>query len=1231
MDFSIITLILNILLIVFIGFGFLFGLRGLKKATKSLVIFIVAMFIVFLISPAITGLLLNIKIDGMAIRQHISSAVVSAIGEEMANQSFVMEIVKNFPNMIVNIITTFLLLIVVGLICKILVAILSKIFFKKEKSKEIEKCEIVNGSPQMIKVTVKPKKRRFLGGLVGAFKGFLVCLALFMPIIGLGNVLADIAGIGTVSAESNSETELKSIKQVVKEDLPKEVYYSVDAINNSFISKIGRMGNIGEVSLNLVAKCNINGQNVKLGQELKALTGTYDKFVKFAKPSNSELNNIEDIFADMMENPENYDFGLLDELLDELFNSNLINATGNDILIFVIDSISESSNESTKIYLSYLKTAIENYSETNNYSLKTDIKAFFDVFEISAKSGLLKAFQSEGFKLSDVCDALLNDADESKNLIKNKNLNDLSKAITSSDLLQKVAIESTNYGISELEKVLNNGLTFKGVEEISLKRIDSKNVSITSTELENLLDSTLKTMQCLENIDFEKIGEAPLNLFDYNIEGAIENAGTLLQIIADMEMFKQSGAYNSLCDAMSLSEINEYVNFAALKNTPNIKVQFINLSNSVKELKASGVMSSIKQINDNNLNEKLNVIASQLAKKSENVTYVKRIVTPLMACDVADNAVKFGLTYFEDYLQDIIMEINPEQEDFAKLNIASISTPKGKQEFILIFEKTVVFTGELQVFTMSEDKIVDSIINSGAQTLGEMLDSYKNSELFGMNSENKSAYIDFVTALTASELNEIFYFDVARADSFSWIEEMAEINQLTTNLNEIEVDGDKLIDYMIDGGDYTKIIDSLTKEDAVKLQPLFNSKLLYPMAINIINEINKSVGEFVGEDYANQIHMLTVETFIDLKSQSKEVVDVIAEAIDIDLTTLTYDNLESEQIAQINSLLSKMEDNAVNDGVFKDSYNALLLKMANIIVEEVKELVGEELGSSIDTQLSATTVVAGESEQLIDLLNVLLKNINALDNTEITKMNSTELIAVLDEFNNSIKILNGYFEQSFNSLLVYVVNGVNEEISYIVGKTFRDNINFYDNTNNIIGHYKFIKFVVESGLEILSNEDIDIDTINIHDLEEFLINLEACSLTRQSYYSLITYISNEMILNINALIEENNEEFSETETTLEWQQTDILGILKEIQITKPIIEEKGANILEYNVEEKTQLVKMLNAFQVNGNKANGVFRSTYISLIDYVAKENGVTSEMIKNNFASNNIIDWESFVNQEF
>lgn len=1229
MDFSIITLVLNILLILFIVGGFLFGLRGVKKSITSFITFIVVMFIVFLISPAITNLLLKIKISGMTIKEHISSAVISAIGEDIAQQSFVSDIVNNIPKMIGNILTTFILLIVVGLLCKLIVAIICKVAFKKDKNKEIEKCEIVNGSPQMIKVQIKEKKHRLAGGIVGAFKGLLVCLALFMPIVGFGNVLADISGVNSVSAETNQGTELKPINELIKEDLPKELLDCVNAVNNSFLSKVGRIGNIGESSLNIVAQCNINGQTVKLGQEIKSICATYDKFVEFTRSSNSEYTNIEDIFADMMENPENYNFEILDELLDELFTSNIVNSTSNDVLMFAISSIEKNANENTREYLKCLKTAIENYSASNNNSLKSDIKAFFDVFEISAKSGLLNVFQSDEFKFSDISNILLNDPNSELNIPKNKVLNELCVAITKSTLLQKVAIESANYGINQLEKLLNENLTFKNNTIVSLNKINSNSdLEISETELANLLEATCKTIKYIELIDFNNVGENALNIFDYEIDMAVKNAGILLQSVADMDIFKKSGAYISLCDAMSLSEINEYVNFNSLKNTSNIKYQFNNLSLAVTEFKNSGIIATIKEINDDNLNEKLNVIVNQLSQLVDNRTCASRIIVPLLECQVSDNAVKMSLTIFDDYLENIIMNLNPNQEDFAEINLNVVETQTGKYELAQLFEQTVNFANDLQVFTLSEDKIIDEIIKNKSKSFGQLLDTYKNSALFGLNADNESAYIDFISALQSTELNNVFYFESAKDESFSWEENMNNLKMLVDNLNSIEIDGMGLVDYMIDNGDYSTVIDCLNKDNAVYLKPIFECSLLYPIAINVINEINTTIADFVGEKYAEQIDMLDLNNVINLSSQSQDIVNIIAEAIDINISSLDFDNLTSEQISQINVLLSTMEKNAEDGGVFKQSCNALLLKMATIIVDEIKDLVGEELGSSINEQLSSTTVIAGDSKQLISLLNCLLENINSLENSDIININGTTLTTVLDAFYDSKEILNGYFTTPFNALLTHVVNEINGEIISIVGKNFRENIGYYDGTENIISEYEFIKILIASGLPLLSSE-MDIDVIDIDSLQLLLKSLRKCYCTIESYNSLLSYISNEIIVNINTLINSNNANLTSTQLNISKQESEIMEILKSLQDAKLIIENKGAKLATYNNGEKVVLTKMLNAFQNNGNKSTGLFRNSYISLINFVATENGITSDIIFENFATDNVIDWESFINQ--
>jgi len=269
MEPSIITLILNIVLGVFILLGFLGGLKGIKKSTFNLVMFIIELIIIFIITPFVSKAILNISISGSTINQHIITGVNDMLGAELASGEFVKKIVESIPVMIVNIVTTILLIIVFWLIFKIIGAIVYRIMFGKDNQKVIEKCEIVNGTPQMVKKTVKKEKHRLAGGLVGAVQGFLTAVVMFFPLCGMVNIFNDVTGISAVNAETTqSSFELKPMRETLYDVIPEEVSDYAKAIDNSILFKIGKVANISELSFNLVSRTSINGESVKLGKEI---------------------------------------------------------------------------------------------------------------------------------------------------------------------------------------------------------------------------------------------------------------------------------------------------------------------------------------------------------------------------------------------------------------------------------------------------------------------------------------------------------------------------------------------------------------------------------------------------------------------------------------------------------------------------------------------------------------------------------------------------------------------------------------------------------------------------------------------------------------------------------------------------------------------------------------------------------------------------------------------------
>ena len=323
MNPSLITLIINLVLVGFVLFGFLGGLRGIKKSTFSLVMFVFQLIVIFIISPIVSRSILTININGVNINNHIINGINDMVGPDASSSALAQDIITSIPVMLINILTTIVLIIVGSIIFKIIGAILYRLIFGKDNTKVIERCEIVNGSPQMVKSTEKKKKHRLWGGVVGAIHGLLFALVLFFPICGMVNIFNDITMANVVSAEEQTENtiNLKPIDEMLKENIPSEVFDYVNAINNSVIYKIGKIGNISEVSFNVVAKSEINGKSVMLGEEIRSVVNTYNTFINFATSSETLTSyDINSIFEDIKNNPQNYDFDKLYLVIDNLFS-----------------------------------------------------------------------------------------------------------------------------------------------------------------------------------------------------------------------------------------------------------------------------------------------------------------------------------------------------------------------------------------------------------------------------------------------------------------------------------------------------------------------------------------------------------------------------------------------------------------------------------------------------------------------------------------------------------------------------------------------------------------------------------------------------------------------------------------------------------------------------------------------------------------------------------------------
>lgn len=1248
---ELLTLILNIVFFALLVFGFLFGLKGVKKATSSLCTFIITMVVVLFLAGPVTYWVLSWNFGGKSLEMQITDAIYSMFGESVASNLTIQQLVKGIPVTLVSILVCIVLIFLLGGIFKIIGSIIYRLIFGKENKKVVEEVQIVNDVPQMTKKTIKPKKHHLLGGFIGLVHGFLLAFVIFMPLVGIVNIVNEVAGTNSASAdviteyttysepimlnvsEDGTTFELKPAKDLLKQYLPAEFYSYATALDNSILAKVGKIGNMSEVSLNIVARTQINGETIQLGKELRTLVKVYDEFVDFATEASATLgtSDINAIFNDIVENPNNYNFNKLYTICDDLFDSGFVKALGNDLLKTVADSLVESNKENTEVmpYLLRVQTAVNNYC-AGKYYLKDDVKAFLGAFEISAKSGLIKAVQTEPFDIENVATILLNEQTTSRP--KNEVLTNLAGKITSSNLLQKALIEATNYGSNYLQSLMNDNIKFNNDEKVILPTIDGlKDIKINSTEVVNLVSNAYRVYnEVYKPLDTDAITEDVYNVFNYDLKTMINIVGDELDTIVNMQIFKETKLFASICEAMSNSEYSSYLSFNELSKGSNIKDQFCKLAESVNEIKSSNVVSLLKNMNVDNQNDTIDLIIEELATiDTNNNTLATRILNPILSCSIFKNTLCYGLNSAHKVIESSLNSlVAGEDITLAPFNTSTIISDTDRQQILNVVNKLVDYAKDIRMVDLQGDSLLDTIMDSNLTALGNAFDEIKNANIFSTTAQG-NLYNDMIYALSKSDFNKYLDFTITTNASYSWKNELSSL-QMTINTinNTIKVptsDGEKgLIKFILNGGDFNEAYDYLNSTNAMTLQPIFEIKLVKPIAVNVVNTINTIIKEFVGEELGKNIKEITDITTVDIERQAREITEIIASAVDVDFNETDLDNIDK---TKLNILLAKLEVNAKNEGVFKESYNALLLKVADMINENVKSFVGDA-GNKI-AKITDTTDAIKDSKNIIAILNCALDTVKTLKNADFKDVNTDQLFTLIDVLRINTTTLNGAFKNTYNSVMVYVVNKVNSQIAEFVGTNLATEIANYDGSIDMTPKYNYIKELIESAVSAykaipVGGELSDIDNTKLNRL---LDALDSMVYTRQTYNALNNKLANIVIESVNTIIGGAVASITAVKD-LSLQADDIRTVIDVCLKVSSKLEGKSFKVEDMSTEDKSNSLELLNAIQTNGTKTDGVFKATYDALVDYIATENGTTSEVIYTNFATDGVIDWNRFLN---
>ncbi|MBO5885124.1 MAG: hypothetical protein J6Q51_04935, partial [Clostridia bacterium] len=160
-----------------------------------------------------------------------------------------------------------------------------------------------------------------------------------------------------------------------------------------------------------------------------------------------------------------------------------------------------------------------------------------------------------------------------------------------------------------------------------------------------------------------------------------------------------------------------------------------------------------------------------------------------------------------------------------------------------------------------------------------------------------------------------------------------------TNNNTTDNTTKSLLEYIIDQGDWELLLKQISKEDITEIfTPLMNSRIFEPVGVMVVNKINEQIQDVVGE-YGSLITTIVGDLNKEEVAQVIEVLGDVTEIIEY-VTAEDFDISEfatGEKSEKLGDLLNNLQENANNDGVFVNAYDAMIDYVKN----------NEEIGASV--------------------------------------------------------------------------------------------------------------------------------------------------------------------------------------------------------------------------------------------------------------------------------------------
>ncbi len=927
MDKGLILLILNIVFALFIVVGFLMGLKGLKKSGLKFICFIVAFVIAIFITPLVSKSIMQIKVTFNGNLMSLNDIILSYLNSspqiaEITNASPTMQVlIQNIPLMVGNVFVFVILTYILAFLSWIVYLVLASVFIKKDEKLKDEKGNVIK---------VKTKKYRILGGLIGALQGLIFVFITFLPFSGLIGMVNDLTVQTALAQEQISDNNISPSAQFIKDNIPVEVQGIFDAYGSSAIAKMSGLFNLDDACFNNVSTITVDNIKISLRTEVMNISKVYDNVEFLFNVDLSSLNTLKIL-----------DYNKLNNAIEYIFNSNILKATMPELVDYGFDKILDLQDVKNNNDLTELLKSIQNEIKLNDdvmNNLKTEFSSVVGSCKILVESKLFDEipFNGESFtneNLQNILDILTND--------NKKVFNDLIEQLFYSKALNKGIIYVLNIGVDKVEETLKDMTNDKS---LSVGRIDINDNKITlkKAEVQNLLSNVINLMEDFVDTDFNSIKNDYRLLFDMNLPNIVTNIGSAMNVVQKMTVFNDTGIYDNIMTALTLTEYQKYIDFEILKNDNTWLNETKMLSGVLQKLDESQIISYIDKVGDKYdvTNENVTKILKNLTQKTEvngqNKTLIRQIIEPLYNSSACKKIIDFGFEQLNNIINDLGSKID-DNTRLGDINYEYLHSESEKENIFSFIDNVALYVQNLNIDDLYENPF-KTILNSNLVQLGSCMDFVKNSLLFADKQvEGKTVegiYTNFVDMLINTEFSQYVNFACFKENTFSFNSEFAKITPIVDELlNKQIIDSSQsipLIEYIIQIGNdqegWKTIFEQINNTDLTNIfEPLMKSKIFEPIGVMVVNKINEQIKQVVGP-YGDVITSIISSLDSDEISQVVDVLGAVSEII-TDITAPDFnlqDMATGENAENLANLLNKLQDNANSDGVFKQSYDAML-------------------------------------------------------------------------------------------------------------------------------------------------------------------------------------------------------------------------------------------------------------------------------------------------------------------